>query len=443
MCAWPIHGTRWCSQVLATAMSRTSTISSWSDSNTVVSTSHGSTPMPANTSAYIRATRAGVSISPSRSGFSPMARRISRTAAAIRCWSTGTGRTMSPTRLPGALGRPPRGRLLGGAVAGRPAVGRRSSAPAAVCAAIGGALQVGDVTRAEQRELVGRQNGRDVLRGTAPRALEDSHRPLRNRREDLGQLLLADGLLVEQAQHELVEDVAVLDEDLPRLVVAALDQGLDLLVDLLGDVFGVVALVAHVAAEEDLTLALPETDRAEGVAHAVLHDHRAGDLRCLLDVVRRAGGRLVEDELLGGAPAERVGEHVHHLAARLGVLVLLRQHEGVPEGAAARQDRHLVHGVGVGQRVSDQRVTALVVRRDLLFLVTHRPGLAHRAGDDAVDRLLQHHRGDLLRIGAGGQQRGLVDDVRQVSAGEARSAAGDYVEVDRRVERLALGVHAQ
>src|SRR3954469_10904790 len=285
MCAWPIHGTRWCSHVLATAMSRTSTSSSWFASNTVVSTSHGSTPIPAKISACIRATRAGVSCRPSRSGSSPMARRISWTAAAIRCWSTGTGRSTSPTWLPGALGRPPRSRLLGGAVASRPAVGRRACPAAAVGAAIAGALEVGDVARAEQGELVGRQNGRDVLRGTAAHALEDPHRPLRNRREDLSQLLLADGLLVEQAQHELVEDVAVLDQDLPGLVVAAFDEGLDLLVDLLGYVFGVVTLVTHVAAEEDLALALPEADGAEGVAHAVLHDHRAGDLRRLLDVV--------------------------------------------------------------------------------------------------------------------------------------------------------------
>ena len=38
----------------------------------------------ANSSAYIRATRAGVSRSPSRSGSSPTASRISRTARSMR-----------------------------------------------------------------------------------------------------------------------------------------------------------------------------------------------------------------------------------------------------------------------------------------------------------------------------------------------------------------------
>ena len=44
---------------------------------------------------------------------------------------------------------------------------------------------------------------------------------------------------------------------------------------------------------------------------------------------------------------------------------------------------------------------------------------------------------------AGGQQRGLVEHVGEVGAGEAGRAAGDGVEVDVGGERLALGVHRQ
>ena len=44
---------------------------------------------------------------------------------------------------------------------------------------------------------------------------------------------------------------------------------------------------------------------------------------------------------------------------------------------------------------------------------------------------------------AGGQQRGLVDHVGQVGAGEAGRTPGDRVEVDVGRERLALGVHPQ
>ena len=66
------------------------------------------------------------------------------------------------------------------------------------------------------------------------------------------------GLLLHQLEHQVVEDVAVLDQDLPRLVVRGLDEPAHLVVDGRGDLLGVVALVAHVAAEEDLAVLLAE-----------------------------------------------------------------------------------------------------------------------------------------------------------------------------------------
>src|SRR5680860_581061 len=81
-------------------MSLTTIISSWLSSNVVVRTSAGSRQSPENVSAYARATRAGVSTSPSRSGSSPIASRISRTAASTRGPSYG-GRGGVPPPLPG------------------------------------------------------------------------------------------------------------------------------------------------------------------------------------------------------------------------------------------------------------------------------------------------------------------------------------------------------
>src|ERR1043166_6943161 len=71
-------------------MSRTRTISSWSASNVTTRWLEGSSDSPAHTSAYISATRAGVRTSPSRSGSSPIANRISRTARSMRSRSTGS-----------------------------------------------------------------------------------------------------------------------------------------------------------------------------------------------------------------------------------------------------------------------------------------------------------------------------------------------------------------
>ena len=51
--------------------------------------------------------------------------------------------------------------------------------------------------------------------------------------------------------------------------------------------------------------------------------------------------------------------------------------------------------------------------------------------------------GDQPAVVAGGEQRGLVDDVGEVGAGEAGRAARDDAEVDVGGERLALGVHLE
>ena len=65
-----------------------------------------------------------------------------------------------------------------------------------------------------------------------------------------------------------------------------------------------------------------------------------------------------------------------------------------------------------------------------LSFMTRRAPL--RAGDDAVDGLVEGAVVDELRVGAGGEQRGLVEHVREVGAREARRLAGDDLEVDAR-----------
>src|SRR5690606_31965258 len=140
------------------------------------------------------------------------------------------------------------------------------------------ALAVAHGTVLERVALGGRQHGRAVrdvpLLARAPHlarlALDDGL-------EDLGELGLVERLLREQLEHELVEHVAVLGEDLPRLVVRVVHELAHLEVDARGELLGVVALVAHVAPEEHLARVLAELDRAHGRAHAELRDHLAGD----------------------------------------------------------------------------------------------------------------------------------------------------------------------
>ena len=96
-------------------------------------------------------------------------------------------------------------------------------------------------------------------------------------------------------------------------------------------------------------------DRARRVrlrAHAVVVDHRVGDLAHALQVVGRAGRDRAEDELLGDAAAEEHGHLVDELLARLEVGVLVGQVHHVAERLAARHDRDLVDAVDGHQQLA-------------------------------------------------------------------------------------------
>ena len=62
--------------------------------------------------------------------------------------------------------------------------------------------------------------------------------------------------------------VAVLLEDAVGAIVGLAEDAADLLVDHLGGVLGVVARLAHLAAEERMLLGVAEEDRADALAHA-------------------------------------------------------------------------------------------------------------------------------------------------------------------------------
>src|SRR5947209_12788279 len=85
----------------------------------------------------------------------------------------------------------------------------------------------------------------------------------------------------------------------------------------------------------------------------------------------------------------------------------------------------------------------LVVGRTPALVVAHQVPATLRTLEDATDRLLDVMHGDLAAQVTDGEQGGLVRDVREVGAGEARGAVGDVLPVDVGREWLALGVDAQ
>ena len=141
---------------------------------------------------------------------------------------------------------------------------------------------------------------------------------------------------------------------------------------------------------------------------------------------------LTEHELLGDAAAHRERQHVLQLGLGGEVAVLERAgHRESERRGAARDDRDAVDRVQVLAVVRDEGVAHLVGRDPRLLLLAHDARLALQAHRGAVDGLLELVLVHGVLLAACRQQGGLVHDVLQVGAGEARRAGRDGVEVDR------------
>ena len=200
----------------------------------------------------------------------------------------------------------------------------------------------------------------------------------------------------------------------------------------------------EIASQEHLMLGtLAVGNRPQDVAHAVLRDHAAHDARRMLNVLRSARRDLLQDDLFGDASAHRDLELVHEFRARRVGAILLGQHQRVAARPAARNDRDLVHGISVRQEHADERMTALVIRRQFLLLVRHDLRAALRPRHDALDGLFQLVHADALLVAPRCQESRLVHEVRQIRAREARRAPREDVEIDITRQRLALRVNLQ
>ena len=232
-------------------------------------------------------------------------------------------------------------------------------------------------------------------------------------------------------------------EHAARAIVGLAHDALDLVVDALGGLGGVVVVVGVVAPEEDLVLRLAEDLGAQLLAHAEARDHLARDLGRALEVVARTGGDVGAEQLLGRAAAQQHRDLVEHAVSGLQEVVLLGQLHGVAQRPAARDDRDLVHGVGVLQDVAHQGVAGLVVGDGDALLVCHYAALLLGAGDDALHGLLHLVHADPVLVAPGGEQGGLVHEVCEVRAGEAGGELGDALEVHLGRDGLVLAVDRQ
>src|SRR3954452_14244269 len=278
---------------------------------------------------------------------------------------------------------------------------------------------------ARGRPLAGAHGGGDA--DLADRLGLAVDRPARHDRVDLAAV---EDLVGEQLAGEALEQVAVLLDETPRRAMR-LEGELALL------------LVADAPREVGQRLGVDgrRLRRLAG-AHRVVVDHRAGDLGDALQVVRRAGRDLAEDDLLRDAAAEQHRHLVDELVARLQVGVLVGQVDDVAERAAARDDRDLMDAVDAAEQLAADGVAGLVVGDDAALAVVER-GRGLDAGDDALDGVVEVAAGDRVAAAAGAEDGGLVADVGEVGAGEAARLLGDEVEVGVLAQRLVARVDVE
>ena len=140
-------------------------------------------------------------------------------------------------------------------------------------------------------------------------------------------------------------------------------------------------------------------------------------------------------------PPEQHGHVVQQLLARLQVAVLGGQVQRVAERASARDDRDPVDAVHRGEQLAAERVPGLVEgHHPLLVGVEHALGLY--PGDHPLDRRVEVGDRDRPSASAGGEDRGLVADVREVGSRQPARLLGHEREVHV-VQGLVAGVHLQ
>ena len=260
----------------------------------------------------------------------------------------------------------------------------------------------------------------------------------------VAEIIALDRLVDEQILREAGQQIGMLAQQRLALGIGLIEDVLDFFVDRGGSLLGIALRGAEIAADEDAVARIVERDGAELLRHAVFHDHVAGDVRRLLDVTGRTGGNILEEELLGNAAAERGDDAVKHLAAGREVLRVLGL--AVPSeaaGRAARDDRDIVHGVGVLEEERRDRVAGLVVRRQAARTLGHDAALLLRAHDNLEDRLVDIRLHDEAALAARGHDGSLVEEILQIRAGKAGRAARDALEIDIVAQRLAAGVDLQ
>mmetsp|Transcript_10573 Transcript_10573/g.65020 ORF Transcript_10573/g.65020 Transcript_10573/m.65020 type:complete len:789 (-) Transcript_10573:618-2984(-) len=261
------------------------------------------------------------------------------------------------------------------------------------------------------------------------------------------ELLPIDRLLLEKNLCCFVQNFDVAQHEVLCAAVGAFDQVLDLLVDLVRRRLGVVRAAPKLLSQKVGT-PTAVADLSEGLAEAHLGDHHPGRPGHLHEVVAGARGDVVlsKDELIRNASTESDCHLVFQVAAAVEAALqpfLAGGEEGESTGTPSWDDADLGHGVVLREQCSDQRMTGLVVRDQLLFLVAHHGVLLLRTSNDAFQCIGDFLLADLLELPSRRKDGGLVHEILKVGSCETRGTPGHFFQVHVLAQLFAFRVHLQ
>ena len=169
--------------------------------------------------------------------------------------------------------------------------------------------------------------------------------------------------------------IHVFFEQLLGTLVGFIHHTFNFVIDLRRRFFGIIAQMAHIAAQERFAVIAAIGHGAHFPAHAVFRHHRPGDLRSPFNVVAGAGGNIVQGQGFGYTAAKQYHQVFLHFTAGFIRPVFTGQLHGVTARHAAGDDGDFVYRVLGGQVIRDHRMARFVIRRQGLFLVGHHVAL--------------------------------------------------------------------
>ena len=179
-------------------------------------------------------------------------------------------------------------------------------------------------------------------------------------------------------------------DDLLRLRIALIDDPLDLAVDIGSNTLTVRSRMRQISSDEDFVIVAAVVDHSElRQTFRTGLPSRAGDRRCLLDILGCPRRHVSEDNLLRDPAAERNHNGLQHLILCVEHLVLLRKRHRISCRAhSGRDDGDRVDRSDIREFMEQDCMTCLMVSCDLLFFLGDHLALLLRADPDFDERLL-------------------------------------------------------